>query len=41
MTGINAPYEKPKTPFLEIKEGNSLKATIDLVFENIRNTYGL
>ena len=37
MTGIDAPYETPEKPFLEIKEGNSLEETVDFIFNAIKN----
>lgn len=37
MTGIDAPYEVPENPFLEIKEENSLEQTIELIYTAIQN----
>ncbi|MFY7672523.1 adenylyl-sulfate kinase [Tenacibaculum sp. MEBiC06402] len=37
MTGIDAPYEIPEKPFIEIKEGNSLEETVDLIFNTIKD----
>lgn len=37
MTGINAPYETPEHPFLEIKENSSLEETVNLIFNSIKN----
>lgn len=37
MTGISAPYEKPKTPAIELTQEQSVEEAVDLVFTEINN----
>lgn len=37
MTGISAPYEAPVDPDIELTEENSIKESVMLIFEHIKN----
>ena len=37
MTGISAPYEAPENPDIEIKEINTIEASVALIFDSIRS----
>lgn len=41
MTGISAPYEKPKAPALELIEEHSVEEAVDQVFTSIQNKLSL
>ncbi len=37
MTGISAPYEKPKTPAIKLDQEQSVEEAVALIFEKIKN----
>ena len=37
MTGISAPYEKPKTPAIKLDQEQSVEEAVALIFEEIKN----
>ena len=41
MTGISAPYEKPKTPSIILDQERSVEEAVDLIFANIKNKLSL
>ena len=41
MTGISAPYEKPKSPAIELQQGRSIEDSVDLIYAKIENKLSL
>jgi len=37
MTGISSPYEKPKSPDIEVSNQNSIEESIEIIFNKIKN----
>jgi len=41
MTGVSAPYEKPKAPTVRINQDQSVEEAVDLIFAEIKNKLSL
>jgi len=41
MTGISAPYEKPKTPDIKLDQEHSVEEAVALIFAKIKNKLSL